>query len=86
MLHLLSIIFLFLDFILSISNFTIQVLRLALLTEKFKTVTLKKKGKMFRHKFKFYTHTLENIDRMDGCFPLFLVTLVLAGDSTNGQI
>lgn len=34
--------------------------------------------------YKTYTHTLENIDKIVGCFPLFLVTLALAGDSRSG--
>lgn len=29
------------------------------------------------------THTLENIDKMVGCFPAFLVTRPLAGDDST---
>lgn len=31
------------------------------------------------------THTLENMDKMVGCFPVFLVTLELAGDSGKAK-
>lgn len=99
MIHLLNILILFFQLILSISGFSIQVFRLALLTarelllkieetsvymknvyillnEKYEWESIKAQYKKEQH-----TYTLENIDNMVGCFPLFLVTLVLTGDS-----
>lgn len=44
------------------------------------------KSKKNQRSVYLYTYTLENIDVMVGCLPLFRVTLVLAGDSAKNLI